>query len=196
VETPDRVQHALASDAVPAIGSGQAALTRLEIRVSRGSGAGPTRLAAFDAALQAAGLAGYNIVRLSSVVPPHAVVREVAPDDLVMGVEGDVAYCVYAAAYASTPGAQAWAGLAWAGQLDGSSVGLFVEHTAASESTVRHDLNATLETMSFNRGHNYQVTGQIVSSAICVDHPVCAVVVAIYGTAGWSRLVDPQGQQL
>ena len=193
METPDRVPHPTASDAIPSNGRGGPA--RLLIRVSRGAGWGPTRLAAFDAALQAAGVADYNIVRLSSVIPPHAVVSEVAEGDQVRGAKGDVAYCVYAAAYASAPGEQAWAGMAWAAHLDGSGAGLFVEHTAASESTLRRDLNATLETMSINRGHTYQVAGQIVSSAICLDHPVCAVVVASYGTAGWSRLVDVEGEK-
>ena len=193
MEIPDRVPHPAASDAIPYNGRGEPA--HLLIRVSRGAGSGPTRLAAFDAALHAAGVADYNIVRLSSVIPPHAVVREVGEDDQVRGARGDVAYCVYAAAYASTPGEQAWAGMAWAAHMDGSGAGLFVEHTAASEFTVRRDLNATLETMSSNRGRTYQVAGQIVSSAICVDHPVCAVVVANYGTAAWSRLVEPDGQK-
>jgi arginine decarboxylase len=195
VETPDRVLHALASDAISVPNEGQAALAGLDIQVSRGAGAGPTRLASFDAALYAAGVGGYNIIRLSSVIPPHAVVRVVAGDDLVKGVQGDVAYCVYAAAYASTPGEQAWAGIAWADQVDGSGAGLFVEHAAASEFTLRRDLDATLEAMSFHRGHGYQMAGQILSSAVCVDRPVCAVVVAIYGTAGWSRLLDLQGQK-
>ena len=192
VETPDRVPHAPAG-ASPAPDTGRAEPAYLDIRVSRGAGIGPTRLAAFDAALQAAGLAGYNIVRLSSVIPPNAVVREVAGADLDLGAPGDVAYCVYAAAYASNPGDQAWAGMAWADHLDASGAGLFVEHTAASESRVLRDLIATLEAMSISRGHAYQLAGQIVSSAICVDHPVCAIVVATYGTAGWNRLVDLKG---
>jgi arginine decarboxylase len=169
--------------------------THLEIRVSRGAGTGPTQLAAFDAALHAAGVAGYNIIRLSSVIPPHAVVRDVTGEELIEPAQGDVAYCVYAAAYASTPGEQAWAGMAWAAHRDGSGAGLFVEHTAASEFMVRRDLDATLETMSLSRGHSYRPAGQILCSAICVDHPVCAIVVATYGTAGWSRLIDPDGQQ-
>ena len=82
--------------------------------------------------------------------------------------------------------------MAWAAHLDGSGAGLFVEHTAASESMVRRDLDATLEAMSVNRGHAYRLAGQTVSSAVCVDHPVCAVVVATYGTAGWSRLSTPR----
>jgi arginine decarboxylase len=196
VETPDRVLHALATDAISVPTTrGQPGLAHLEIRVTRGAGAGPTRLAAFDAALHAAGVAGFNIIRLSSVIPPRAVVRVVAGDDLVQGAQGDVAYCVYAAAYTSTPGEQAWAGIAWA-HLDDSGAGLFVEQTSASEFTVRRDLDATLEAMSFNRGYTYQMAGQILSSALCVDQPVCAIVVATYGTAGWSRLVDPERQKL
>ena len=103
------------------------------IRVSRGTGSGPTRLAAFDRALQAAGLADYNLIRLSSVIPPNAVVREVSSFDDAAGAHGDVAYCVYADAYASTPGEEAWAGVAWADHHDNTGAGLFVEHTASSE---------------------------------------------------------------
>ena len=160
METPDRVPHAPA-DATPVPDTGRAETTRLDIKVSRGAGTGPTRLAAFDAALQAAGLAGYNIVRLSSVIPPGAVVQEVAGADLDRGVNGDVAYCVYAAAYASNPGEQAWAGMAWADHLDGSGAGLFVEHTAASETRVRQDLVATLEAMSISRSIVERLGGRI-----------------------------------
>ena len=112
------------------------------IRVSTGSGAGPTRLAAFDAALFDAGVAGYNMVRLSSVIPAHAEVREVAGSDQIKDAVGSVAYCVYAASYARTPGAQAWAGMAWALHDDRSGVGLFVEHTASSEWMLLHDLES------------------------------------------------------
>ena len=191
METPDRVPHAAASDAIPS--NGRAGRTRLVIRVSRGAGAGPTPLAAFDTALHAAGVAGFNIVRLSSVIPPHAVVREVTGNDQVKGAEGDVAYCVYAAAYASRPGEQAWAGMALAMHQEASGAGLFVERSGASEAVVRRDLDATIETMSVTRGQMYRAAGQAVSSAVCVDHPVCAVVVATYGTVGWSTLVDSEG---
>jgi arginine decarboxylase len=147
-------------------------------------------LAAFDAALFAAGVAGFNLLRLSSVIPPHTVVREVTGSNQVQGGIGDVAYCVYADAYASMPGEQAWAGLAWAVDLDNADAGIFVEHTACSESVVRRDLRATIEAMSKIRGNRYRMAGQTVSHAVCVDHPVCAVVVATYGTAGWGDLLD------
>lgn len=166
---------------------------RLAIRVSKGSGAGPTRLAAFDAALFTAGVAGYNIIRLSSVIPPYALVREVPAQEQVQGGEGDVAYCVYAAAYASKPGQQAWAGVAWAVGPHQSGAGLFVEHAASSESMVRRELDVTIRAMSLIRGNQHQMAGQTVSSAVCVDDPVCAVVIATYGTADWSYLLNSEG---
>jgi arginine decarboxylase len=190
-EPPDRVMHARLPDA-PLIGS-RSGPGRLLIRVSVGCGTGPTRLAAFDAALFAAGVAGFNIIRLSSVIPPHAVVREVPGPEQVQGAPGDVAYCVYTAAYASNPGNQAWAGLAWAIDPQPSGAGVFVEHAACSESVVRRDLHATIEAMSRIRGHRYRMIGQTVSSAVCIDHPVCAVVVATYGTAEWSDLLNSEG---
>ena len=190
-EPPDGVPHARVPD-VSLVGS-RSGTGRLLIRVSTGSGAAPTRLAAFDSALVAAGVAGYNIVRLSSVIPAHALVRQVAGPQQISGAVGDLAYCVYAAAYASTPGEQAWAGLAWAVDSERSGAGVFVEHTACSESVVRRDLSATIEAMSQIRGDQYQMAGQIVSSAVCVDHPVCAVVVATYGTAGWRDLLNSEG---
>jgi arginine decarboxylase len=154
---------------------------------------GPTRLAAFDAALSDAGVAGYNIIRLSSVIPAFAEVREVVAADQMTGVPGDVAYCVYAAAYASTPGEEAWAGVAWAVSKYRAGVGLFVEHTASSESMVRHDLRLTIEAMAQTRGNEHRLAGQTISSAVCVNHPVCAVVIATYGTAGWKDLLNSEG---
>ena len=190
LQTPHRRPHAPA-DAKARVTGGRTRPVR--IRVSAGAGTGPTRLAAFDSALDAAGVFGFNIIRLSSVIPPYAEVAVVPGPEQVEGTVGDVVYCVYAAAYASTPGDQAWAGVGWALQADRSGGGLFVEHTAASESAVRADLHATLDAMSVVRGHRYAPAGETVSSAFCVDQPVCAVVVATYGTAGWSELLNSEG---
>jgi arginine decarboxylase len=44
----------------------------LEIQVTTGTGEGPTPLAAFDAALLDAGVANYNLILLSSVIPAGA----------------------------------------------------------------------------------------------------------------------------
>ena len=186
----DRVPHAPADAFSP---HRQSEPFQLLIRVSTGSGVGPTRLAAFDSALFAAGVAHFNLVRLSSVIPPNAVVHEVAGSDQISGANGDLAYCVYADAYASTTGEQAWAGIAWAAHEDRSGARIFVEQTAASESRLLHDLRVTIEAMSITRGGRYRVVGQTVGSAVCADHPVCAVVVAAYGTSRWSDLLNSEG---
>lgn len=165
----------------------------LRIRVSTGAGAGPTPLAAFDTALFAAGVAGYNLVRLSSVVPPNAEVVQVRGADQLPGTAGDIAYCVYADAYAAIPGEHAWAGLAWTRLADPSGPGLFVEHAGTSEAQVRADLDATLAAMAATRGQDHRETDVALSSVTCVDRPVCAVVVATYASAGWSELLDSEG---
>lgn len=157
----------------------------LIIRVSGGSGVGPTRLAAFDHALREAGVADFNLVRLSSIIPPQAEVVEVKASDQIAGGHGDLLYCVYADAYASTPGEEAWAGVAWATAGDGTGAGLFVEHHGSSEASVRRDLRATLDSMIAGRDAHYEHTAMVVSSALCVDHPVSAVVLATYRAVAW-----------
>jgi arginine decarboxylase len=147
-------------------------------------GTGPTRLAAFDAALDDAGVANFNLVRLSSVIPPGSVVREVPGSQQIPGRHGDLLYCVYADAYASTPGDEAWAGVAWSNR-EGDNAGLFVEHHGLSEAAVRHDLYATLEDLGHRRDGDFHIGGSVLSSVRCVDRPVCALVVAGYRTVGW-----------
>jgi arginine decarboxylase len=160
------------------------------IRISSGVGTGPTRLAAFDAALHDAGVANFNLVRMSSVIPPGSVVRQVPGTQQVAGQHGDLLYCVYADAYASTPGDEAWAGVAWSNRQH-DSAGLFVEHHGLSEIGVRHDLEATLEDLGQRRDGDFAIGGTVLSSARCVDRPVCAIVVASYRTVGWD---DGSGQ--
>ena len=156
------------------------------IRLSRSQGTGTTRLAAFDAALVAAGLQDFNLVPLSSVVPLGATVEVVAPAEQLRGRHGDLLYCVYAAGYATVQDTQAWAGIAWALRTDGSGAGLFVEHAGSSEAAVHADLSATLRAMMENRPEQYLEGGRLVASATCTGDPVAALVVASFQTAGWS----------
>lgn len=92
------------------------------IRIAWGVGRGPTELAAYDAALAAAGVHDYNLVELSSVIPAGATVEEVgtAPD---LGPAGEALHVVEASATGER-GPQT-AVLAWARSPDGP--GLFYE---------------------------------------------------------------------
>lgn len=161
------------------------------IRISRSQGSGPTRLAAFDAALVAAGLENFNLVPLSSIIPVGSSVEVVAPADQLRGVHGDLLYCVYAASYATVPGTEAWAGIAWGLRYDESGSGLFVEHAGPTEQAVNADLSATLGDMMAKRPHHYHEGGRLLSSAMCEDQPVAALVVASYQAVGWSAAGSP-----
>lgn len=178
-------QAPVSTDPAPDPRAARPALTGLRIRMSRSQAEGPTRLAAFDAALVAAGLQNFNLLPLSSVIPIGAVVDVVAPAEQLRGSHGDLLYCVYAASYATTPGAQAWAGMAWALQTDGSGAGLFVEHSSTTEADLHAHLGATLGAMMENRDQDYVEGGRLVASATCTGAPVAALVVASYQTAGW-----------
>ena len=167
--------------------SAPSALTGLRIRMSRSRAEGPTRLAAFDAALVAAGLQNFNLLPLSSVIPVGASVEVVGPADQLQGVHGDLLYCVYAASYATVPGTQAWAGIAWGLRDDDSGAGLFVEHSGPTEQAVNADLSATLGDMMAKRPHRYREGGRLVSGVTCENQPVAALVVASYQAVGWSR---------
>jgi arginine decarboxylase len=160
----------------------------LTIRVSRGVGTGPTRLAAFDQALRSAGVADFNLVRISSVIPPGSTVLETAGRDQVEGGHGDLLYCVYADAYSSIPGEAAWAGLTWAQHEDGSGAGLFAEHSGWSEGDVQRELHHTLDAMMADRPPGYRHQGTLLSSIMCDSRPVCAVVVASCRAVTWTEM--------
>jgi arginine decarboxylase len=95
----------------------------MRIHVASGVGRGPTETAAYDAALAAAGIHDYNLVVVSSVVPPDAVVREVdrVPD---LGPAGNRLTVVQGRATATD--GRAVAGLGWVPGREGGA-GLFYE---------------------------------------------------------------------
>ena len=152
------------------------------ISVRTGSGQGRTLLAAFDAALGAAGVANFNLIRLSSVIPPTAqVVRTAEP---LVGGHGDRLFCVYAAGYADHPGEHVWAGLGWVS--DPSRNGLFAEHTGGSRESVDEQVRLSLEDMSRNRGGGYERPEIVFANAHCTGPPVCAIAIAAYQVESWT----------
>lgn len=114
----------------------------MQIRVVTGTGAGRTALSAYDAALADANVHDYNLVSVSSVVPPRATVEVVgsAPDlgpvggrltvvqsRSVTGPETEVAPC---------------AALGWARGPDGQ--GVFYEAAGTDIESVRREVETGL----------------------------------------------------
>lgn len=157
----------------------------LTIRVSAGTGTGATPLAAFDGALRQAGVANFNLLRLSSVIPPGSEVAVVGPAGQLSGGWGDRLYCVYAEQRAVEPGQQAWAGIGWMQCDDGSGAGLFVEHEGSGRRAVEESIKASLADLGRARGNGFSRPRMQLTSVTCVEEPVCAVVLASYQTAPW-----------
>src|SRR4051794_40433892 len=145
------------------------------IPVVSATGVGRTTLSAFHEALVAVDLGHYNIIRLSSVVPPHTEVDPHGKTPVPVGQWGDRMYCVYAAQWATEQGEQAWAGIGWVMRRDGQG-GLFVEHEGTSEQFVRTAIETSLADLVRGREDEYVAAQLTLHGAVCDGDPVCSLV--------------------
>jgi arginine decarboxylase len=157
---------------------------QLDIVITGGVGRAPTPLAAFDAALQAAGVADFNLVRLSSLIPPGSHVDDALQPPAMAGRWGDRLYVVYAEHRVRIPGERACAALGWV--QDDSGAGMLVEHHGHDETEVEIAVGATLSDLAARRpGRCFGPVHSRVTSIRCTDEPVAAVVVATFAAEGW-----------
>ena len=160
------------------------------IEIACGTGTGPTTLAAFDGALRATGVANFNLVRLSSVIPPGTDVLPVEGTlSPINGEWGDRLYVVMAEMRVDQPGDEAWAGIGWV-QDDETGKGLFVEHEGHSEAEVRGDILASLDALVAGRPDSFGPPQFVLHGAVSDGTPTCALAVAVYESAGWSLHLD------
>ncbi len=156
----------------------------MDIQVSTGKGVGPTELAAFDQALVSAGVANFNLIYLSSVLPPDAKVIVRGKPKPIDGNWGDRLYVVMAQQRTSRPNQEAWAGIGWI-QDPVTKQGLLVEHEGNSENEVRADIKSSLDALCRNRGMKFGEQHMKVIGKKCEDQPVCALVVAVFESTTW-----------
>jgi arginine decarboxylase len=158
----------------------------MQIHIASGLGTGPTKLAAFDAALYDAGVANYNLLCLSSVIPPSTeiIIHEDDSKPVTPGGWGDRLYVVMANQRVETPNTEAWAGIGWV-QDPETNKGLFVEHEGESEEKVRRDIQQSLESLMRIRNVDFGPINMKVRGIRCTDQPVCALVVAVYQASDW-----------
>jgi arginine decarboxylase len=162
----------------------------MKIHLSTSMGTGPTTLAAFDAALNNAGIANYNLLRLSSVIPPKSELiqhgENTIPQDVMPGEWGDRLYVVMAEQRVAVPNTEAWAGIGWV-QDSKTKKGLFVEHEGESEKRVREDITESLQALMKTRGVDFGDIHMIVAGGQCEDRPICAMAVAVYQASDWEN---------
>lgn len=176
---------------------------RSVIDVTSGIGSGPTKLSAFDAALREAGIANFNLIHLSSVIPPgseivkspvqrHPFIRahveqpsEDHGEHRQLGAWGDRLYVVLADRRVERPHEEAWAGVGWV-QEEATGRGLFVEHAGHSESQVQADIESSLEGLIRGRPDVRFGPGDLlIRGTVCIDEPVCALVAAAFESEPW-----------
>jgi arginine decarboxylase len=156
----------------------------MNIQVSGGLGIGPTELSAFDQALVHAGVANFNLIYLSSVLPPGSKVKVTDEPKKPEGTWGDRLYVVMAQKRTSLRNQEVWAGIGWI-QDPKSKQGLLVEHEGHSEEEVRADIHHSLQALARNRGMEFGQPQMHIVGSKCTDLPTCALVVAVFENATW-----------
>jgi arginine decarboxylase len=162
----------------------------MKLYVAKAIGRGTTELSAFDAALVGAGVANFNLIRLSSVIPPNGEIVEVERCPFSRcGTWGDRLYAVYAEQRTSVVGEEVWAGVGWC-QDHESGRGLFVEHEGDRELDVRDRIVASLRDLHAIRGLDPGPIHTSVVGATCIGEPTCALVICGYTTEPWPKVTD------
>jgi arginine decarboxylase len=157
----------------------------MQIRITEGVGTGPTEMAAFDLALVRGGIANYNLIYLSSILPPGSDVEFSTRPKQSEGEWGDRLYVVMAQNRTSQRNQEAWAGIGWI-QDEETKKGLLTEHEGHSETEVRADIEHTLGALAKNRHMtSFSPIQMHVIGTKCTNQPVCALVVAVFEATSW-----------
>lgn len=155
----------------------------MQIIITSGTGEGSTPHAAFDAALIKSGIANYNLICLSSIIP---VGSDIQRTKFIAPIEeyGYRLYVVMARHDERKPGKIACAGLGWVQDKE-TGRGLFVEQHGTDKAEVQRATEVTLESMMSSRPYIYGQIQYEMASIECHEKPVCAVVIAVYQSQGW-----------
>jgi arginine decarboxylase len=146
---------------------------------TKGVGIHREKLASFEAALRDAGIEKYNLVRVSSIFPPHCrIITRRRGLELLR--PGQIVFCVLAEAAANEPGRQLAASIGLAVPAEKGQYGYLSEHHAFGETDEKagdyaEDLAATMlattlglefapESAYDERKEVYRMSGKFVRS--------------------------------
>jgi arginine decarboxylase len=155
-----------------------------EVFFTKGIGKHNTRLQSFELALRDAGIEIFNLVRVSSIFPPHCKVVS-KKQGLPKLQPGQIAYCVLAEASTNEPSRMVGAGIGLAVPSAGEQYGYISEHHdfGITEPRLRdlvEDMAATMlattlgiefdpETAYDYRKEIYHMSGKIIQTRACVQ---------------------------
>lgn len=165
----------------------------MEIKVVSGKGSGKTQLSAFDAALKDAGVYNYNLIALSSIIPPGSVIEKVGSYQTPDKEYGHKLYVIMSDIRSTEKGKAMAAGIGWFQREDGDHRGMFVEHSSEgideedARSKVERDIKDSLSDLCLFRGMEFdesKVNFQITTNTVG-DQPAVVITLAIYKAEGW-----------
>lgn len=164
----------------------------MTIYITTGKGYGKTLISAFDAALKNAGVYNYNIVKLSSIIPPASNIK-IAKYKADPSKYGDRLYVVKAEYRSRESGKYIGATIGWYQLPDGR--GVFVEHEEigetkdAVESNLKQEVRNSLRDLCKSR--KYPIIERKMKSKTSIinvkDSPACVLVIAVYKSEGWEH---------
>lgn len=130
---------------------GETAMSGVKVRIIWGCSEGPTKISAFDGALEEAGIHNLNLLSLSSIIPPKTTVAEVGKIQLEEPV-GSIGKVVLS----HIEGMGCWlsSGLGWVIASEG---GIIVESALAGRSIdCKKEIHDGIERMMENRSWNWK----------------------------------------
>lgn len=162
----------------------------MNIIIATGKGQGKTLLSAFDAALFDAGVSNYNLLALSSIVPPGSVIK-LQKYKTPESEYGHRLYVVMSENRSRESGRYIGAAIGWCQEEDGR--GVFVEHhfTENSEEAVRNllqeEVKHSLTDLCRLRGYSFSLKKMNIKMSVAkvTDSPASVLVVAVYEAQGW-----------
>ena len=163
----------------------------MEIQIVTSSGEGRTLLSAFDSALQNAGVSNYNLIVLSSIIPPSSTLVKKRMYTTPPEEFGHRLYVVRAEMRSNEAGKFIAAGVGWYQLEDGR--GYFVEHEIVGETkiAVQSEIenrihNSLSDLCSFRKVRFVKEKAQsAIAVSQVVDKPACVLAVAVYRSEPW-----------
>jgi len=155
----------------------------MEIVITNGKGEGETEISAFDKALLDAGIANYNLITLSSIIPKDSkvIIKRINWNDKEYG---NKLFVVLSENIEIRKNKEAWAGLGWV--QDETGKGLLVEIKGESKEEVENKIKKSLENMQAARKKNYGKINYKIEGIKCNGNPVCALVCAVFKSEDWN----------
>jgi len=165
----------------------------MKITVTSGGGIGATAMAAFDDALRVAGIADYNLIKLSSIIPPKAEIEIEKYSPVGSDEFGNRLYTVLAEMRSEVPGKTIGAGIGW--YQWGDKRGVFAEHhemideldSKKMEKLIRNNLEQTVANLCEFRKISYDKSklNVVLEVKEVTKKPSSVLVAAVYKSDGW-----------